>query len=80
MFRVKAMWLADSGTPNGAERIAAACRVNEQSGNGGGRGGVTEYRVIARRSLNGDEILIEPVRWCFCRPSFVVFDHGKQIR
>ncbi len=33
---------------------------------------INEYRVVTRSINGGYEVTIEPRRWCFCRPSYVV--------
>jgi hypothetical protein len=69
-FGVRNLWLHEADAPNSAQKVAAIF------------GRRKDLHVFARRTPTGDEVVIEPVHcwWSACRPTIVVFDHGKKSR
>jgi hypothetical protein len=41
---------------------------------------LNEYRVLNRQVAGGYEVVIEPRRWRFCRPTYVLVENGKRLK
>ena len=41
--------------------------------------GLEYYRVLTRKTNAGFEVVIKPSGWCFCRPTYVLRQGGKQL-
>jgi len=41
--------------------------------------GLNHFRVLTRTTNAGYEVVIEPSGWCFCRPTYVLRQGGKQL-
>jgi hypothetical protein len=69
-FRIENLWLREPHVPNSAAKVAAIFEPRK------------DLKVFARRAADGDEIVIAPSHWYWsvCRPTIVIFDHGKQSR
>jgi hypothetical protein len=73
-YRVMATWLKATDASDGAIHTARTFQAGQ------GQGILQEFRVFARRSSAGDEVVIQPQRWCACRPTLVVSDGGRKIK
>jgi len=69
-YGVENLWLREPNVPNSAAKVAAIFEPRK------------DLKVFARHAADGDEIVIEPSHWYWsvCRPTIVIFDHGKQFR
>jgi hypothetical protein len=39
-----------------------------------------KYRVYSRQTTAGEEVVVQPWHLCFCRPTFILHDHAKEMK
>ena len=40
---------------------------------------IDDYRVVTSKTSNGYVVTIKPTSWCFCRPTYIIRDGGRQL-
>ena len=41
--------------------------------------GLNRYRVIVQQTPHGEDVIVRPSTWCFCRATFVLHEGGKRL-